>query len=81
MNRETRLILATPINLSQVDLDLIAPVLADFRSKVSAILNHLPGGKPNTEDLFGIARRVARDHGVTPEDLVRWHQAVPEAAQ
>ncbi|HMT45493.1 MAG TPA: hypothetical protein PKE59_00095 [Novosphingobium sp.] len=52
---------------------LVRPALRDYRAAILKASRLLPGGQPLREDLDGLRRRVARDHGVTPEDLARWY--------
>jgi hypothetical protein len=51
---------------------LLAPILASFKKHHAAAARHCVGGVPLAEDLKGIYRRVASEHGATPEDVKRW---------
>lgn len=58
---------------------LIAPILDDIAARMRAAAFHAVGGIPSDEDLTGICRRVANNHGCTPEDVRRWwDSAQPE---
>lgn len=52
--------------------EAIRPALDAFRHACEIARHHTPGGVLFEEDLAGIRRRVAREHGVTPDDLARW---------
>lgn len=52
---------------------LIVPALKAYQVAQNRARFVTPGGHLFEDDLRGIRRRVARDHGVTPEDLQRWY--------
>lgn len=50
----------------------IIPALKAYRLAQRRACFVTPGGVLLKDDLRGIRRRVAREHGITPEDLQRW---------
>ncbi|TXH55693.1 MAG: hypothetical protein E6Q97_08275 [Desulfurellales bacterium] len=60
---------------------LIAPILADLRKRVETAAFHAIGGIPTDEDMAGIYRRVAQNHGCTPPDVKRWWEAAQSEPQ
>jgi len=60
---------------------LIAPILADLRTRVAAAAFHAVGGIPTDEDMQGIYRRVASNHRCTPPDVKRWWEAAQSETQ
>jgi len=54
------------------DLTPVKPALDEYRARCRFAQMSTPGGVLFEEDLVGIRRRVARHHGITPEDLARW---------
>lgn len=50
----------------------IDPALKDYLRAQNRARFVTPGGRLLEVDLVGIRRRVAREHGITPEDLQRW---------
>ena len=51
---------------------LISGLLADFDARAEVARRHAVGGVLSKEDLHGLYRRVASNHGCTPEDAKRW---------
>ena len=51
---------------------LIVPALRAYLVARNRARFVTPGGHLLEEDLRGIRCRVAREHGITPEDLQRW---------
>ncbi|MDH2325982.1 hypothetical protein QCN27_03785 [Cereibacter sp. SYSU M97828] len=70
---------APAADMVEADLQLIAHILEDFRKRCAAIANRCPGGILLPVDMIGPARRTAREHRVTPEDVLAWHKKYPEA--
>ena len=60
---------------------LIAPILAELRERVATAARHAIGGIPTDEDMTGIYRRVAQNHGCTPPDVRRWWEAAQSETQ
>jgi hypothetical protein len=56
-------------------LVVLAPIFKDYAQRHNAMRPYWPGGKPNAADLFGLLKRVASNHGITPQDLQRWLEA------
>lgn len=53
-------------------LIILEPIFADLDAAKAEAERHTPGGVLLEHDLDGLLKRVARRHGVTPEDLKRW---------
>lgn len=51
---------------------ILNPILADLADAKVEAERHTPGGVLLEHDLDGLRKRVARRHGITPEDLKRW---------
>lgn len=51
---------------------LIAHVLADMETRVAEATFHAIAGIPSEVTMNGLYRRVAGNHGCTPEDVKRW---------
>lgn len=58
---------------------LVRPALRDLHAAIARQRPLMPGGQPMPDDLDGIARGVARRHGITPDDLKRWYAALGRA--
>lgn len=58
---------------------MIVPALRAYHRAREVARHHTPGGRLLEVDCHGIRRRVARDHGITPEDLQRWYDAMSSA--
>lgn len=50
----------------------LEPIFADLDAAKDEAERHTPGGVLLEHDLDGLRKRVARRHGITPEDLKRW---------
>lgn len=53
-------------------LIILEPIFADLDAAKAEAERHTPGGVLLEHDIDGLRKRVARRHGVTPEDLKRW---------
>lgn len=51
---------------------LIKGLLADFDTRATEARRHTAGGVLSDVDKHGLYRRVASNHGCTPEDAKRW---------
>lgn len=79
MTKHSRLSPAPATVMAEADRALLAPILADFRARLSDARKHTPGGQLTCDDITGVRRTTAARHRVTPEDLARWYLAYPEA--
>ncbi len=52
--------------------DMNGNIVDAYHEYLRAISPYLPGGQPSAEDRKYALRAIARDHGVSPDDLHRW---------
>ena len=54
---------------------LLKPLFEDFDTRAAVARRQAVGGVLSAEDLAGLYRRVASNHGCTPNDAKRWIEA------
>lgn len=54
---------------------LLTPLFEDFDARAEIARRHAVGGVLSETDKQGLYRRVASNHGCTPEDAKRWIEA------
>ena len=54
---------------------LLTPLFEDFDARAAIARRHAVGGVLSADDLQGLYRRVASNHGCTPNDAKRWIEA------
>jgi len=50
----------------------LSALFEDFDKRAAIARKHAIGGVLSAADLIGLYRRVATDHGCTPDDAKRW---------